>query len=689
MTVSPALNDLLRRTGLSDEQLRNYGVSVGDQPPRPTGPKLLDAAHAPQPKTSAIARVADLARVKRLPLEFLHELGLKDVPDGVSIEYRLMNGSIAPRQRIRCSPPGERNYFTWRKNSGVIVPYGLDRLREAYDAGFLVVAEGESDCWTLWHHGYPALGIPGTTMTGTLQPEYLNDEIAKVYIVQEPGDAGKIFVHQLAEKLCDPAFGWKGDVFVVTLGTVKDPSDLHIADPAGFNAAFSGALDSAIAVDRAAQAVPSTGKGKPVTASNATAKSPEWPKPLAVEAFHGLAGDMVRTIEPHSEADPAALLIQFLTAFGVAAGRFAYFAVEADRHYSNFFAVIVGQTSKSRKGTSWGNIRRVFQMADGDWASSRILTGLSSGEGLTWAVRDAIYKREAVKKNGRVVDYQEVEADAGIADKRLLVPESEFTSALRMMSRDGNCLSPVLRDAWDRGELQLMTKNSPARATGAHVGILGHACREELLRYLNSTEAGNGFANRFLWICAKRSKCLPDGGALREESIVPLADKLREALEFAKGSHDIHRDKEATAMWRGVYPALSEGKPGLLGAVIGRGEAQVVRLSLIYTLLDLSNVIRAEHLAAALAMWDYAESSARFIFGESLGYPEADRLLAALRAAPEGLSRSEVSAVFGRHRSESEIDSALRALTEGGLAEQHSVETQGRSREVWSAKYAK
>ena len=62
-------------------------------------------------------------------------------------------------------------------------------------------------------------------------------------------------------------------------------------------------------------------------------EGPEWPKPLAVEAFHGLAGDVVRTIEPHSEADVAALLIQFLAAFGVAAGRFAYFAVEADRHY--------------------------------------------------------------------------------------------------------------------------------------------------------------------------------------------------------------------------------------------------------------------------------------------------------------------------------------------------------------------
>jgi len=415
----------------------------------------------------------------------------------------------------------------------------------------------------------------------------------------------------------------------------------------------------------------------------------EWPKPLADKAFHGLAGEIVRAIEPHSEADPAALLVQFLAAYGVAAGRFAYFAVEADRHYSNLFSVIVGKTSKARKGTSWGHIRRIFEMADGNWAANRILTGLSSGEGLIWAVRDPIHKREAIKKNGRVVDYEDVKVDPGVADKRLLVIESEFTSALRMMARDGNTLSPAIRDAWDRGELELMTKNSPARATGAHIGILGHACREELLRYLNSTEAGNGFANRFLWICAMRSKYLPDGGSLQDETVVPLADRLRRALEFAKGSHEIRRNEEASAMWRGVYRVLSEGKPGLLGAVVGRGEAQVVRLALIYALLDLSTMVLPEHLAAALAVWDYSEASARFIFGEALGYPEADRLLVALRGAPEGLSRSEISAVFGRHRSESEIDSALRALAESGLAQPHAVETPGRAREVWTAKHAK
>src|SRR5262245_43077054 len=38
--------------------------------------------------------------------------------------------------------------------------------------------------------------------------------------------------------------------------------------------------------------------------------SPDWPAPPAVEAFHGLAGNIVRTLEPHSEADPVALLVQ-------------------------------------------------------------------------------------------------------------------------------------------------------------------------------------------------------------------------------------------------------------------------------------------------------------------------------------------------------------------------------------------
>ncbi|MEW6229964.1 MAG: hypothetical protein AB1700_18055, partial [Bacillota bacterium] len=71
-----------------------------------------------------------------------------------------------------------------------------------------------------------------------------------------------------------------------------------------------------------------------------------WPDPPVPEAFYGLAGDIVRTIEPHTEADPVALLVQFLVAFGNAVGRGPHFVAEADRHGLNLFACLVGATAK-------------------------------------------------------------------------------------------------------------------------------------------------------------------------------------------------------------------------------------------------------------------------------------------------------------------------------------------------------
>ncbi len=115
---------------------------------------------------------------------------------------------------------------------------------------------------------------------------------------------------------------------------------------------------------------------------------PPWPEPLAPEAFHGLAGEIVRTIEPHSEADPAAILIQLLVAFGNAVGRGPHFKAEADCHYTNIFTVLVGNTSKGRKGTAWGHVRSLFEQLDSEWAGRRIHGGLTSGEGLIWSVRD-------------------------------------------------------------------------------------------------------------------------------------------------------------------------------------------------------------------------------------------------------------------------------------------------------------
>jgi hypothetical protein len=410
-----------------------------------------------------------------------------------------------------------------------------------------------------------------------------------------------------------------------------------------------------------------------------------WPDPLAEEALYGLAGEIVRTLEPHTEADPAALLIQFLIGFGNAMGRGPYFVAEADRHYTNLFGVLVGLSAKGRKGSSWGLIRCLFRAAAFGWEKACLVSGLSSGEGLIWAVRDPVEKRQPIKQKGRVVDYEMVIDDAGVEDKRLLVVEAEFAATLQVLRREGNTLSPIIRNAWDTGSLRSLTKNSPAVATGAHISVIAHITRDELLRYLDATEAGNGFGNRFLWVCVRRSKVLPEGGSLHEVDLHNLTDRLASAITFAQTVGELRRDEEARAIWHAVYPELSEGKPGLLGAMIARAEAQVMRLACLYALLDQSPVIQGDHLQAALAVWDYVEASARFIFGDTLGDPVADELLRALRRTPDGLTRTETSHLFGRNLDARRIGRALETLLQYDLVRCQREETEGRPVERWYA----
>jgi len=404
--------------------------------------------------------------------------------------------------------------------------------------------------------------------------------------------------------------------------------------------------------------------------SSFSAPQAGWPQPLAKEAFHGLTGDFVNTVGPHTESDAAGLLVQFLVAFGNVIGRGAYFLVEATRHYSNLYTVLVGATSKSRKGTSWGHIKRIFEAIDQDWMENKIKDGLSSGEGLIWAVRDALT------------------GDCGISDKRLMIVETEFVSTLKVMKREGSTLSPVIRNAWDSGDLNILNKNSPAKATNAHISSISHVTAEELIRYLDSSEYANGFGNRHLFTCVRRSKCLPEGGSLRADDLAPFIDQLKEIVVAIKELGDIRIkfDKTARRLWHEIYPELSSGKPGLLGSIIGRAEAQVIRLASIYALLDLSFKIKLVHLRAALAVWRYCEDSCRYIFAGKLGDPIADEILTELRSVnPEVMTRTDISKMFKGHKRAVEISRALSLLQELGLAEPEKQKTGGRNAEEWVA----
>ena len=404
-----------------------------------------------------------------------------------------------------------------------------------------------------------------------------------------------------------------------------------------------------------------------------------WPT-LAPEALHGLAGKVVKVIGPHTESDPVALLVQFLVSYGSALGRWPYYLIEGDRHYTNLFVVLVGQSSKSRKGTSAGRVRQLMSGVAPDWVDFCIHSGLSSGEGLIWVIRDEV--TETDKEGNEFIKVQ------GVVDKRLFLDEREFFQALTVMKREGNTVSRIVRDAWDSRPLASLTKNSPARVMEPHISISAHITEDELRRTLDLTSMANGYANRFLFVCVRRSKELPHGGNLQPSVIDALAKEVRAVFSKAPAGNpflaysdqkgvQITMEAEAHALWTDVYHALSNGHPGMLGAITGRAEAQTLRLALLYALLDGSNQIKVVHLRAALALWKYCEDSARYIFGVSMGDPFTDDLLRALRSSG-GMTRTEINNMFKRNRSADKIDAALVSLEAYGKARREHRPPKGR-----------
>lgn len=398
-----------------------------------------------------------------------------------------------------------------------------------------------------------------------------------------------------------------------------------------------------------------------------------WPV-LDAAALHGLAGEVVRAFDPHTEADPVATLVNFGVMFGSAVGATPHVLVGDRRHHANEFAVLVGDTSKSRKGTSNDGPQGVVALADPGWAS-RALGGLNSGEGLVWAIRDPIEET----KNGETSI-----KDPGEPDKRLLAIEEEFSAVCRVATRDANTLSETIRRAWDGKPLGNLTKNNPTRCQAPHVSILAHVTQTELLRVIDSTDAANGFGNRFCWASVRRSKLRPEGGRIGDHERARLVVDTRDALAFARRTGEVRRTSEARELWAEVYGDLSAPGAGLFGAMTDRAEAHVLRWSLIYALLDRSREIAVAHLVAALALWDYCAASARFVFGDALGDPIADRVLAGLRGGGP-LDRTQISELFGRHVNASRLDKALGALLTARKARTWPEETGGRRRTVWAA----
>jgi hypothetical protein len=366
----------------------------------------------------------------------------------------------------------------------------------------------------------------------------------------------------------------------------------------------------------------------------------------------------------NSEASLAAVLITFLVRFGVEVGTGPKMEIGDTLHYARIFAVIVGATSKARKGTSAKPIDKLFSKLT---RPSRKTPGpLSSGEGLIFAVRDPGETSEGT-------------LDSGVDDKRLYVIDEEFGGALACSKRKGNTLSTVIRSAWDDGNLDPLTKTSKISTTNAHIGIVTHITIRELTDKFSSNDFYSGFANRFLWVFSSRQKLVPFPLPMPPEELKELQDELERILSKAKTVKVISLDESAKSLWEEKYPELSDEHPGLVGAIINRGEAQVLRIAIIYCLLDGEQTISVVHLEAALAVWQYCVDSAYHIFGEREDDDISQKILDGLKGGP--LDGTGLSKIFSGHKDKSILDEKIAELIRvGKVVSEKDTSTGGRPR---------
>ncbi len=419
------------------------------------------------------------------------------------------------------------------------------------------------------------------------------------------------------------------------------------------------------------------------------------PGPLSEKAYYGLTGEILRAVDPYTEASPVAILLGFLVGFGNKIGRNVFMRAQQDYHYTNLYGIVVGDSATSRKGVAWSLVRdllllpiqtseRSFRI---DLSENHVWHprdgGIASGEGIIDLVRDDIVRYD-MKERRKVID-----EGSGIEDKRVLLYEAEFASVLRKASLPTSIIWPVLRTLWDRGSAENTAKNSPIKTTNAHISFLGNITEQELNLVFPQHELVSGTANRILWAWVERSKSLPSGKPIPFHIMNSLREKIENSVVFGQKGGELQRSQEAEKLWIDFYESNFKNPPqGFLSSILDRADAQVLRLSILYAILDQSLVIEKQHLEAALAAWDYFKASAEYLFGETTGFPLDNKILNALELQGGQASRTEISKLLSNNYQARELDVAYQRLRDAGLIVEVSVKSSltGRSRKVFRLK---
>jgi putative DNA primase/helicase len=417
-----------------------------------------------------------------------------------------------------------------------------------------------------------------------------------------------------------------------------------------------------------AKAVPA-GRSSPAAAPEEEADpAPVGPPTMAPAGLPGLVREIVDAACRSSEAHAVAVAANVICWFACAVGRGPWQAIGDAKIHCRPNMLIVGKSSKARKGTAEITAREVFRRAD-ELLRARLGTkdvlrfhagGLSTGEGLAYAIRD-----------GQEPDEKGKGGDEGIKDKRLNVIESEFANVMAQVKREGATLSAVVRNVFDGRDIEPLTKTSQTRASKPHVVIVGHITGFELREKSTENDAANGLLNRFVIVHVHRPKLVPLPEPTPDDVLDRLAFRLADAIEYASrgnvhahNAHEITLLPEARELWCDRYAEITRDRDGRGGNLLARSEMYARMLAMIFALMDLRSEIEPCDLHAALAWIDYWHRSVTYIFQTQEEDAELDEFtvsVLALVTSKPGIKLSEIQEHWNRKRT-AQVKASLERL---------------------------
>lgn len=385
--------------------------------------------------------------------------------------------------------------------------------------------------------------------------------------------------------------------------------------------------------------------------------SEQFPDPPDPAAFGGLLGEMVAQLAPGTDASVVGLLGSLIAFAGALIPGKAYFH---GSHTSSPLIALVGESSVGRKGTAMRRAQDAMSECFQANAVNRVLLdGINSGEGLISAM--------SLRQNQTM---------AGEPCVGLLF-EDEFASLLVSRSREGSTIDSKMRAAFDGSQLSNRKAGDSKSVTAPYwlPGLVG-ITPSELRLLMGPGAMQNGSANRWLYLPVHRRDFMPVNvpPVFDQDTRARLIEERRKALA----------NPPTLGVDQGVIDRLSAFSDFLPGVSFGLSRDLVKRLqvitfrvALVHALVDGSSRVTQDHLARALALAEYARRGVSWIFGDTIGNPEANLLFRHLTAVGR-LTRTTITREIIRDpvKRQAAIDELLRI----GRAQVVNVQTGGRSR---------